>query len=275
MTKTVVISGAANGLGREAAKRLSAAGWTVFAGDVDEAGLASLKSEAGTHPLRLDVTSDESVQAAVAQVRAETDGLDGIVNFAGILAVGSMVELPVAEFERVINVNVLGTARVNRAFFPLLHVRRGRVVNISSETGWQSGAPFNGAYASSKHAIEAYSDSLRRELALLGMHVIKIQPGPFRTAMVESIERRFEAAAAQSEHFGALLRRVGGLALREAKNAHDPEVLAEVVERALTSRRPRPAYSVRPDRARSALEKLPERVADAVLQRVLGRMMRE
>lgn len=77
----------------------------------------------------------------------------------------------------------------------MLSSRKGRIVNISSETGWMSGGPFNGAYASSKHAIEAYSDSLRRELALLDMPVIKIQAGPFKTDMVKSIESNFILAS--------------------------------------------------------------------------------
>jgi NAD(P)-dependent dehydrogenase (short-subunit alcohol dehydrogenase family) len=78
-----------------------------------------------------------------------------------------MVEMDEAVMKRVLDVNVMGTFRVNKAFFPLIKARRGRILNISSETGWQSGGPFDGAYASSKHCIEAYSDSLRRELALL------------------------------------------------------------------------------------------------------------
>jgi len=177
-----------------------------------------------------------------------------------------MIEMPEERFRRCFEVNVLGTFRVNQALFPLIEKGRGRIVNISSETGWQSGGPFNGAYSMTKHAIEAYSDSLRRELQLLDIPVIKIQPGPFRTAMVESILRRFQQAEAESTRFAAALRRTGELAAGEQEKANDPEVLAKVVEMALTDAHPRPAYSVRPGRSRVALEWLPVRVADRAVR---------
>ncbi len=120
------------------------------------------------------------------------DGLDGVVNFAGILAVGSSSRSK-ETCAACSTSTCMGTVRVNRALFPLVLARKGRIVNISSETGWQSGMPFNGPYAMSKHAIEAYSDSLRRELMFLGVQVIKIQPGPFRTAMVAGIDATLRA----------------------------------------------------------------------------------
>jgi NAD(P)-dependent dehydrogenase (short-subunit alcohol dehydrogenase family) len=147
--------------------------------------------------------------------------------------------------------------------------RKGRIVNISSETGWQSGMPFNGAYAMSKHAIEAYSDSLRRELMFVDVPVIKIQPGPFRTAMVTGIEPAFTRAAEASTHFKDMLNRIKHVTLKEQAKAHDPVLLAAVVYRALTTRHPRAAYSVKPDLQRAALSLLPARVADPLLKLAL------
>jgi len=183
--------------------------------------------------------------------------------------VGSVIEIESEAIRRVLDVNVMGTVRVNQAFFPLVLARKGRIVNISSETGWQSGMPFNGAYAMSKHAIEAYSDSLRRELMFLDVPVIKIQPGPFRTAMVTGIEPAFTRAAEASTYFQDMLNRIKQLALKEQVKAHDPALLAEVVHRALTTRHPRAAYSVRPDLQRVVLSLLPARVADPLLKLAL------
>ncbi len=267
--KTVFITGAAGGLGASTSRYLAERGWHVFAADFDEAALREIAKEGGITPVALDVTDPASVEAARALVAAACDGLDGVVNFAGILGVGSVIEIDSEAVRRVLDVNVMGTVRVNRALFPLVLARKGRIVNISSETGWQSGMPFNGPYAMSKHAIEAYSDSLRRELMLLGVSVIKIQPGPFRTAMVAGIEQSFTRAAEASKYFREMLTRIMHVAVREQAKAHDPAMLAEVVHEALTTRCPRSAYSVKPDPQRVVLNLLPTWAADALVKLAL------
>jgi NAD(P)-dependent dehydrogenase (short-subunit alcohol dehydrogenase family) len=267
--KTVFITGAAGGLGASTSRYLAELGWHVFAADFDEAALREIAKESSVTPVSLDVTDPASVEAACTFVAASCDGLDGVVNFAGILSVGSVIEIDSEAVRRVLDVNVMGTVRVNRALFPLVLARKGRIVNISSETGWQSGMPFNGPYTMSKHAIEAYSDSLRRELMFLGVAVIKIQPGPFRTAMVAGIERSFTRAAEASTYFKEFLTRIMHVAVKEQAKAHDPAILAAVVHEALTARRPRPAYSVKPDPQRFMLNLLPARTADALLKLAL------
>jgi NAD(P)-dependent dehydrogenase (short-subunit alcohol dehydrogenase family) len=267
--RTAFITGGAGGLGGAAAKYLGERGWRVFAADCVDDALAHIGTERNVTPVHVDVTDAASVDAAARQVAKQVDGLDGVVNFAGILAVGSLIEIPEAVLHRVLDVNVMGTFRVNRALFPLVLARQGRIVNISSETGWQSGMPFNGPYGMSKHAIEAYSDSLRRELMFVGVPVIKIQPGPFKTEMVASIERHFARAAKESRYFGKLLRAVKGMTLAEQDKAHDPILIAETVHTALTVRNPAPAYSVKPDPARVGINLLPDRFADALLELVL------
>ncbi len=123
----------------------------------------------------------------------------------------------------------------------------------------------------SKHAIEAYSDSLRRELMFLGVPVIKIQPGPFKTDMVASIEGNFSRAAEASSHFHDLLTKLKGMTVHEQEKAHDPDIIAETVHTALTSSRPWPAYSVKADPQRAAMNVLPDWVVDPMLKLVLGR----
>lgn len=270
--RTVFITGGAGGLGASAARYLAERSWRVFAADSDETALRRIAEEPNVTPVPLDVTNPASVAAAREVVAGACDGLDGVVNFAGILAVGSVIEIESETIRRVLDVNVMGTVRVNQAFFTLVLARKGRIVNISSETGWQSGMPFNGAYAMSKHAIEAYSDSLRRELMFLDVPVIKIQPGPFRTAMVTGIEPAFTRAAESSTYFKEMLNRIKHVTAKEQAKAHDPVLLAEVVHRALTTRHPRAAYSVKPDLQRAALGLLPARVADPLLNLALRRI---
>jgi len=269
--KTALVTGAGGGLGHATAERLVSNGWRVFAADISDEMLRSSRHDPSLVPVLMDVTDDESIQSAYDAVRSETDRLDGVVNFAGIMGVGSLTDIPEERLARILDVNVMGTYRVNKRFFPLVEAARGRIVNISSETGWQSAAPFNGPYAMSKHAIEAYSTALRRELALLGVKVITIQPGAFRTDMVAGIEKAFTAAEAETPKFAPVLRKLKSLAGKEIESARDPDILAQVVEEALTAKHPKPVYSVKPDKLRSALEHLPVRASDRLYLAVLQR----
>lgn len=273
MVGTAFVSGAAGGLGRPTIEHLAGHGWRVLAGDLPGPRLDALSEVRGVTPVTLDVTDRDSVAAAAALV--PPGGLDGVVTFAGVLRVGSVAEVAEEDMQAVVDVNLLGTYRVVRALFDRVVERRGRIVVISSETGWQTAAPFNGPYAVSKHAVEAYADALRREAALLGVHVTKVQPGPFRTEMVDGIRAAFDRAADASTHFGPLLRRLGPRAAREAGRASDPRLLADTVHRALTTSRPRARWSVRPDRTRSMLEWLPTAAADRLVVTALSRWGRE
>src|SRR5881409_855018 len=135
------------------------------------------------------------------------------------------------DFRRVLDVNVLGSYLAVRHLFPLLHAARGRIVLMSSETGWQTAMPFNGPYAMSKHAVEAFGDSLRRELSLLDMPVVKIQPGAFGTGMVASLMDRFERLADESSHYRRVLLAARKRIPQEERRAGDPDDLAALVER--------------------------------------------
>ena len=272
MTKrTALITGAGGGLGHAVVERLVMNGWKVFAADISTDLLRSSMHDPDVVPIAMDVTDNESIRSAYDTITSRTDHLDGIVNFAGIMGVGSLTDMPEERLARILDINVMGTFRVNKKFFPLVEAVKGRIVNISSETGWQSAAPFNGPYAMSKYAIEAYSSALRRELAIVDVKVVTIQPGAFRTSMVEGIERAFTQAESETTKFASVLGTLKGLAAKTIKSAHDPDILAQVIETALTTKRPKAVYSVKPDRARSALEKLPLRAADQVYLTLLKR----
>lgn len=262
--RSVVVTGAAGGLGSATVRRLSGRGWRVFAADLQSAALHGLADERVV-PIPLDVTNEASVAALAEHVAAATPQLDAVVNFAGVLGVGPLVEIDAVEFRRVIDVNLVGGFLVNRALFPLLVPARGRIVLLSSETGWQTAMPFNGPYAISKHAIEAYGDALRREVAMLGVDVVKIQPGAFKTGMVESITGRFDALAARSEHYAKVLQLARKRIPQEERRAGDPADLAALIEMVLTTRRPRPAYRIHTNPQAAMLNALPTRMIDRVL----------
>ena len=269
--KTALVTGAGGGLGHATVERLVAGGWKVFAADISKDLLRDSMHDPDVVPVVMDVTDSQSVQSAYDAVASQTGRLDGIVNFAGVMGIGSLTDIPEERLARILDINVMGTYRVNKTFLPLVEAAKGRIINLSSETGWQSAAPFNGPYAMSKHAIEAYSTALRRELALLGIKVVTIQPGAFRTNMVAGIEDAFTAAEAETPKFAQALRKLKGLAGKEIESARDPDILAQVIETALTTKRPKPVYSVKPDKLRSAIEKLPLRTADRLYLAVLRR----
>lgn len=269
--KTALVTGAGGGLGHATVERLLAGGWKVFAADLSKDLLRTSMHDPDAVPVVMDVTDQESIKSAYDTVASQTDRLDGIVNFAGVMGVGSLTDIPEARLARILDVNVMGTYRVNKTFLPLVEAAKGRIINLSSETGWQSAAPFNGPYAMSKHAIEAYSTALRRELALLGIKVVTIQPGAFRTNMVAGIEDAFTAAEAETPKFAQALRKLKALAGKEIESARDPDILAQVIEDALTVKRPKPVYSVKPDLLRSSIERLPLKTADRLYLAVLRR----
>ncbi len=276
MTKrTALITGAAGGLGHATVERLVMDGWQVFATDINPDMLRASAHDPDIVPVLMDVTDRQSIRNAFDAISSRTDHLDGIVNFAGIMGIGSLTDIPEERLWQVLDVNVMGTYRVNKKFLPLVMAAGGRIVNVSSETGWQTAAPFNGPYVMSKYAIEAYSDALRRELALLGIKVVKIQPGPFKTAMVAGIERAFDQAESETTNFAKVIRKLKRLAAKQINTAHDRDILAQVVEKALTTKNPKPVYSVKPDRLRTSLEKLPLRAADEIWLTVLRRANRD
>jgi NAD(P)-dependent dehydrogenase (short-subunit alcohol dehydrogenase family) len=262
--RSVVITGAAGGLGSATVRRLAGNGWQVFAADLDSPALQGLAGDLVV-PVAVDVTDEASVDALAKRVSAEAPALDAVVNFAGILGIGPLVEIDAADFRRVIDVNLVGGFLVNRALFPLLVEAKGRIILMSSETGWQTAMPFNGPYAISKHAVEAYGDALRRELALLDVSVVKVQPGAFRTGMVASITDRFEALANRSAHYGRVLRLAQKRIPQEERRAGNPDDLAALIEKVLTVRRPRPAYRIHTNPQAAALNALPTRVVDRLL----------
>jgi NAD(P)-dependent dehydrogenase (short-subunit alcohol dehydrogenase family) len=268
--RSVVVTGAAGGLGGATVRRLAQHGWRVFAADLESPSLNDLRALGDVQPIGCDVTDDASVAALAERVATEVEALDAVVNFAGIVGTGPLVEIPPADFRRVLAVNVTGTFLVNRALFPLLHRaaetgRRPRIVLMSSETGWQRAMPFNGPYATSKHAIEAYGDALRRELLMLGVDVVKVQPGAFRTGMVASITDRFDALAAASTHYERVLRLARKRVPQEERRAGDPADLAALIERVLTAPRVRPAYRIHTNPRAAALDKVPQRMVDRLL----------
>lgn len=269
--KSVLITGASGGVGRATASLLIRHDWQVFAADITPADRDFTPSSDRFVPIHMDVTGSTSIREAFQQVSSQTERLDAIIHMAGILRVGSLVEIPEDQLNRSLEVNLMGAFRVNRQFLPMLMPGRGRIILLSSETGTQTAAPFNGPYAISKHALEAYADALRRELSLLGIRVIKLQPGPIQTEMTRGGEDQFKKAADTSIHFKKALLKGASYLPGVYRNACDPDIVAAFIVKALESPRPRRAYRIKQDRMRDLLDRLPQGWSDLLIKKALIR----
>jgi NAD(P)-dependent dehydrogenase (short-subunit alcohol dehydrogenase family) len=275
----VVVTGASTGIGNACALHLDRLGFRVFAGvrrDEDAERLRSQASERLT-PVKIDVTDSDSIGQTADQVTAALDGepLSGLVNNAGIAVSGPVEYLPIEEVRKQLEVNFIGQVAVTQAFLPLLRQSRGRVVNIGS-VGGEVALPFLSPYAASKHAIEGFSDSLRREVEPLGVHVSVVRPG----AIQSSIWERGNAAADEVlanvprealEVYGDAVRGARAAANQRAQEAMPAQEVADVVEHALTADKPKTRYVVgRTGKAMVALERwLPDRVFDRLVARAM------
>lgn len=270
LKKQALLIGALGGLGSATTKHLSQNGWHVYAADNQQDILGHFKQTAYITPVFLDVTKPDTIEKAYQLISAQTSYLDAVIHVAGILKIGSLAELPVSELEKALDINLLGVYRVNQLFLPMLLQGKGRILILSSEVARQTAAPFNGIYTISKYALEAYSDALRRELAFLGVRVIKIQPGPFKTDMTRKAEQLFVEARKNSVYFKNNLSKGISYLPGVYKRAHDPVRVARIIRKALESSHPRTAYKVKVDVSRAVLDLLPVKWADKILIRALS-----
>ena len=176
----ILVTGASSGIGRMITQFLSLRGHTVFAGARKEADLASISQLPHVMTLRPDVTNPEDIQRAVDRLHSEGKGVYGLVNNAGVVDYRPLIDSSVEELYRILNVNLYGIHRMTRALVPFLIESHGRIVNISSISGFLT-LKFFGAYSISKHAVEAYSDTLREELDQFGVIVSTVEPGDFQS----------------------------------------------------------------------------------------------
>jgi NAD(P)-dependent dehydrogenase (short-subunit alcohol dehydrogenase family) len=228
-------------------------------------------------PLRLDVTSEEQIEAAREVVASETAGrLAGLVNNAGIAMAGPMEFAPLDALRRQLEVNVVAQVAVTQAFLPSLRQARGRIVNIGSISG-RSSLPLLGPYQISKYAMEGLSDTLRMELLPWGIHVSLVEPGAIATpiwekSVAENDQMRSSLPAEAERLYGRQMDTLRRAALASGSHGATAEEVAQVVAHALTAPRPKTRYVIGPQtRIRVLLELLPDRLRDRIILRQLAR----
>jgi len=276
---TILVTGAARGIGRELVQRAVARGDIVFAVVRTEADRGRFDKAANLHTVPMDVADSASVEAGFAEADRLLAGrpLDAIVNAAAISRPTAIELAPLSEFEETLNTNTLGSLRILKCAIPRLRGHGGRLILITSLWGQTSGALL-GAYCASKHAIESLADTARRETAGMNLHVILIEPGVVKTDMLMTQEALIQSlvgrmSASEAFLYGSLYRRYGKLTAAAGRTAISATQCAVGIEKALFARYPRARYRVGRDAKIVCFLSwaLPDRWMDALMGLILNR----
>ncbi|MFD3497128.1 oxidoreductase [Streptomyces sp. NPDC058676] len=258
-----LVTGASSGIGKTTALALVTAGFEVIGTSRKASGVTRRD---GVTFLGLDVTSNDSVTAAVAEVIDRYGRIDVLVNNAGIGSSGADEENSVAQAQRVFDINVFGVMRMTKAVLPQMRAQGfGRVINVSSILGFIP-QPFMAAYAASKHAVEGYSESLDHEVREYGVRVLLVQPAGTNTA--------FEANAVAPDvpmEFYAERRRVADqVAVSFNDDGDSPDVVAKAIVTAATDSKAKLRYAAGPNARRisTARRLLPARAFDQQIRKI-------
>ncbi|MBB5050392.1 NAD(P)-dependent dehydrogenase (short-subunit alcohol dehydrogenase family) [Afipia massiliensis] len=281
--QSIVVTGTSTGIGWGTAKVLLDRGFRVFGSVRKQVDADRLQKEFGSNfvPLLFDITDEAKVLSAARFVREALKGatLRGLVNNAGIAVSGPALELSIDDYRRQMEVNVIGQIVVTQAFAPLLGADRslrgapGRIAMISSVSG-KNGNPLLSPYCTSKHAIEGFSDSIRREFMLFGIDVIVIGPGAVKMP-IWAKAGEVDISAYRNSPFFPALQRIRDYMLKLGESALPAEKIGELVYQALTSPRPRVRYSISPEPVQLLIGRmLPTRMLDRIVAKRLGLLPR-
>lgn len=280
LDRAVVVTGASTGIGRAAVTKAVKEGAHVFASVRKQADADGLKAEFGeaVTPLIFDVADEAAVRAGAAQVESALGNrkLFGLVNNAGIAVPGPLLHLDTDDLRRQFEINLFGVHNVTRAFADLLGAEEsrtgnpGRIVMISS-VGGQNGAPFVGPYASSKFALEGYSQSLRRELMLYGIDVIVIGPGAIATPIWDKAEgedlKRFN-----NTKYAPMVERVADYMLKQGREGLPASDVGDLIWHCLSDAKPKTRYHIlrKPFMDRTLPRLMNPRTVDRIIADRLG-----
>ena len=250
--KAVLVTGASTGIGRKIAEDLAAMGFHVYAGARKQKDLGELNAIENIQAVRLDVTVQEDIDAAVETVSKGGKGLYGLVNNAGVFIGGPLIEVSVEDYEWIMDINVTGVYRVTQAFAPMIIDSKGRITTISSISGINSGA-FFGHYTMSKHAVEAYTDSLAAEMEKFGVAVSAIEPGNYNSAIGATARKNMASSlSVENSRFykDELTEWLGGSWDREKYK--EPDEVSEAAQHFFTNDKPLRRYMVVPSEPEAA-----------------------
>ncbi len=262
--KVIIVTGASSGFGKDTVKKFLKEGNVVYAGARRTEKMKDI-GKMGAKVLKLDVTSDDSVNTFIETILEEEGRIDGLVNNAGYGAYGMVEAVSLEDAQRQYDVNVFGAARMTKAVLP--HMRRrktGTIVNISSIAGRLT-TPMCAWYSSSKFALEAYSDALRREVKKFGTNVVLVEPGAMDTGFYDVAEKKVLAIPHPKEYEASVRTFLDAMKKAYANPPSTAKVVGVIVN-AVNEKKPKARYTVGSDAKMGAMmAKLPDKMQDALL----------
>lgn len=271
-----IITGASTGIGAATARELARRGFHVLAGVRRDRDADAIRGP-GIEPLIIDITNPDHIRALATRVHGDPQGraVRALVNNAAIAVNAPVEAFAIDEWRRLFEVNLFGHIAVTQTLLPALIRSKGRVVNISSVGGKIAMATY-GPYAGTKFALEAVSDSLRREIAPFGVQVVVVEPGAVRTEMAgRAIATAHELASTmtpeQSQRYGGLVQAITAQTASFTKSGLPADAAAKVIAKAVTARKPRTRYTIGRDAAllTRLARILPDRILDLLFAAAL------
>lgn len=242
MAKTVLVTGASAGIGKETAIYLAKNGYNVYGAARRTDKMQNLKTH-NIKPIALDVTKDESIIACVNQIFKEAGSIDILINNAGFGSYGAIEEVPMNDARYQLDVNVFGAMRVTQLVLPKMRENKfGKIVNISSVGGKVSMA-FGGWYHASKFAIEALSDAMRNEVKQFGIDVIVIEPGGIKSEWAGIATDSLLKVSGNGVYKDLALKLHKVFSSQELmNNAPEPIVIAKLIKKSIEAKSPKTRY---------------------------------
>lgn len=261
--KNVLITGAYGGMGRATARLLSSQGIKVFALDkrVD-------KEEENIIPIEADITSEESINCALENVKTHTSSLDAIIHFAGIYMLDSLVEMESKDFKKIFDVNFYGVYLINKVFLPLLY-EGSRILITTSELAPLDPLPFTGVYAISKSALDKYAYSLRMELQLLKIKVSVLRAGAVDTGMLGASTDALDRFCEKTKLYDCNAKRFKKIVNSVEARSVKPEKIAKKANKILKKKNPKFAFSINRNPLLLLLNILPKRTQLWAIRQIL------
>ncbi|ANZ64975.1 short-chain dehydrogenase/reductase [Secundilactobacillus paracollinoides] len=240
----ILITGASSGIGYQTAAQLAKQGHIVYGAARRVEKIAAL-GNAGVKPLKLDVTSDASVQTAVSQIISEQGRIDVLINNAGYGSYGAVEDVSITEAQKQLDVNLLGVARLTQAVLPYMRKQHsGRIINTSSMGGRMT-TYFGAWYHATKYALEAFSDALRMEVSNFGIDVSIIEPGGIKTdwGFIAADHLAESAKGGAYEQYAE--KTAAGMRKQYGSNLmSNPKIIANTMSKAVNASRPRTRYLI-------------------------------
>ena len=272
-SRTVLVTGTSSGIGRGLCQALIKRGYKVFGTVRNRKDATELKKEFGENldALLVDVTDEKQVVKAKERVQNYLNGkpLTALINNAGIATLGPVEFLPTSDFKKQIDTKILGTFLCTKIFLPLLGTdsnligNPGRIVNISSILGGKIGSPFMSGYCASKHAVEAFSESLRRELKPYGIKVIIVAPGSVSTPIWKEVKKQKDQNKYNKTKYGISFKKILNSLESFDRNSLSMNQLTSIIIKSIEIKNPKIRYNPTKDPIQKLWPYIPKKIMDS------------